>query len=258
MLARARLRLERDGRGRTVARQLRDAPPVAFRRCGEAFFLVSTAASPVGRDEVEIEIEVGEGATAVLRSVGATICYQSNTALLRISATVEERARLDWRAEPVICTSRCAVTIDTALAIADDAAVSWTEEVVLGRHDETPGVLRHRFAADVAGAPLLRHDLVVGGTTPGWDGPAVLGGARALGFRLLVGHAPPPAPTAGVGWARLALQGPGVLDVALADGLAAVRAAFTTTERAPQAEVLRTIQHGRNGRPIDPVFEVLP
>ncbi|MCU1491117.1 MAG: Urease accessory protein UreD [Acidimicrobiaceae bacterium] len=236
MLARARLRIERGGEGRALVRDHRDAPPVAFRRCGDEFYLVATAASPIGTDDVEVEVEIGAGAAAVIRSVGATIAYQSSAARLRYLVTVEPGAQLDWHLEPLIVTSRCALRVETSLALGAGSAVSWTEEVLLGRHGERPGALEHRFTAEHAGRPLLRHDLCLGAGAPGWDGPAVLGTARAVGVRLVAGHpVPAGSATSGPGWARMALEGPGYLDVALGADRDELRAALERAGRAVPA-----------------------
>lgn len=242
MLARARLSVALDRSGRSVTRQRRDAPPVAFRRCADTYYLVSTAASPVGADDVEIEIEVAPGATATVRSVGATIAYQSTAARQRYVALLGEGATLDWHLEPLVATARCSLVVETSLALAAGATLRWTEELVLGRHDEHPGRLQHRLVADYDGRPLLRHDLELGPGAAGWDGPAVLGDHRVAAFRLVAGAGADEAPACTAqDWALLPLEGPARLEIALGSDVGRVRASLLEAEpravaaRAPAA-----------------------
>lgn len=211
-----RLIVERRGDRRSVVRELVQSPPIAVRRCHDGFYLVATAASPVGTDRVSVEIEVGPGAEAVVRSVGATIAYRGRGAVVDVRATVADGATLRWLPGPTIATAGCALEVRSVVDMAGDAAVVWREELLLGRHGEGPGRLSHRLRVDVAGRPLLRHDLAVGPGASGWDGPAVLGDNRAVGLSLAAGRATAPPAGAGRGWTTMPLEGPGALTVALA------------------------------------------
>jgi urease accessory protein len=238
---RARLRVELGPGGGRRVRLLEESPPVAFRRCGETFYLVATAAGPIGTDRVRVEVEVGPGACAVVRTVGATIAYSGSDARLEVAASVEDGAQLQWLPEPLIATGGCDLSLDAHVAMAATAGVLWHEELLLGRHGEEPGRLRQRLRADVDGRPLLRHDLALGPGVPDWDGPAVLGDHRAVGLRLLAGarylEADPDRPAAdgrradlGDGWATMALAGPGRLTTALAPDLRTLRARLGNAE----------------------------
>jgi urease accessory protein len=58
---------------------------------------------------------------------------------------------------------------------------------VLGRVGEEPGRLTSRLTVRLGGRPLLDQELACGPGAPGgWDGPAVLGGHRALGQLVVV------------------------------------------------------------------------
>ncbi len=233
MLARARLSVALDRSGRSVTQHLRDAPPVAFRRCADAYYLVSTAASPVGADDVEVEIDIAPGASATVRSVGATIAYQSTAARQRYVVHLGEGATLDWHPEPLVATARCSLEVETSLALAAGAALRWTEELVLGRHGEGPGRLRHRLVADYEEQPLLRHDLDLGPGAAGWDGAVVLGAHRVAAFRLVAGPGAGavPAFASDDGWAQLPLEGPARLDVALGSDVGHVRELLLEAEQ---------------------------
>ncbi len=105
------------------------------------------------------------------------------------------------------------------------AALVWREEIVLGRHREPSGSVITRTSVDLAGAPLLRHELALGPEHPTSAGPAVTAGARAAGSVLLVGpgllavSATVLGPTAAV----LPLAGAGVQVTALANDAPALR-----------------------------------
>jgi urease accessory protein len=100
------------------------------------------------------------------------------------------------------------------------ARLLWREELVCGRHGEQPGDLRLAIAVRLDGSPLLRQELAVGPSAPGWSGPAVLGGARTAGSLLLVDPALPDAAATIRGdtacAARVPLTGPAVLVTATA------------------------------------------
>jgi len=230
MNGRARLRVDRGTGNRCLVSRLEDSPPVAIRRCRDAFYMVATAAGPIGTDRVAIDVEVGPWATAVVHSVGAMIAYAGTGASLEISAVVEEGATLLWLPEPMIATGRCSLDVRSTVEIDGTGTVVWREELLLGRHGEQPGRVHHRFRADVGGRPLLRHDLELGPGARGWDGPAVLGGHRAVGFRLATGRAGHGALDAGEGRADMALEGPGILTVAVAHDLATLRSRLGSSE----------------------------
>ncbi|MGI8752821.1 MAG: urease accessory protein UreD [Acidimicrobiales bacterium] len=217
MRARAELNVLASGRlGRVVS-----CPPVTFRAAGDAVYVVGTAAGPLGDDDIGIAVTVAEEATLRLRSAAATILYEGRSSRQRFEVSVGRCATLDWHPEPLIATAGCHHSQYVSLRVGEDAEVDWTEEVVLGRHGEEPGALDLRFDVDVAGVPLLRHQLVIGG--PGWDGPAVVGPHRSVGLRLIIGPGMAPAADAGDGWAWMDLDGPGLLLVAVAGGLSELR-----------------------------------
>lgn len=107
--------------------------------------------------------------------------------------------------------------------------LDWTEELVLGRHEEPPGRVDLRLDVEHDGAPLLRHELDLG-ADEGWDGPAVLGGHRCVGLVLHVG-ARARSPAVGVGWVRMMLEQPAELILAVANDRPALRRALAAAER---------------------------
>lgn len=252
MLGRARLKVERRGDNRCVVRCLEDAPPVAIRRCQDAFYLVATAAGPIGTDRVAVDVELGDGACVVIRSLGATIAYAGSGARLDVSIVAGEEAALAWLPEPIIATARCDLEVRSSLQMAQSAQIIWREELVLGRLHEPGGRVRHRLRADICGEPLLRHDLEVGPGAPAWDGPAIVGSHRAIGMSLTAGpgsRSSADRSRSGPGWAAMPLDGPGVLAMAVADDLASLRRRL---ERAGSGTTAPAVPAGAGGDPPTP------
>ena len=223
MRSSARIVAVADLRGTTRFTELRGAAPLALRVTRDALYLVSTAQSLLGDDEVDLEILVGKGATLRVRSAAAMIAYASKGARFSITAEVEESGLLDWRPEPIIATGRCETSIDAKISLQAGAALSWHEECLLGRFGEQPGELELGLFIDHDDAPLLRQQLRVGPRAQGWNGPAVLGCERALGYRVLAGSWPRPRAAVGEGWGVLELDGPGTVISALASDLPELR-----------------------------------
>ena len=165
---------------------------------------------------------VGPGAHLVVRSAASTIAWASQGARLRLVITVAAGGCLDWALQPLVASGSCHYTQEARIGLAEGANLRWSEEVVLGRHGERPGALDLALDVDWGGSPLLRHRLVVGPQAPGWDGPAVLGNARAVATSFVAGTPPRPA-AAGPGWARMPMDGPGTLSQALGDEIAQAR-----------------------------------
>lgn len=204
----------------------RDAPPVAWRPTADAVYLVGTAASPVGSDEVDVEVTVEEGASLSVRSAASAVAWSSSGARTAYSVDVGTGAALDWQLQPLVATGRCRLQQHVSLQLATGAALRWCDEVVLGRHGEPPGDICLRLDLIYDGRPLLRHQVGIGPSYPGWDSPAVCGDARALVTELLVlatGTAAQLSPGAGPGWALMPLEGPGVFAQAVGDDLAQAR-----------------------------------
>ena len=86
----------RDGRDELVDR--RSQAPFSVRRCGDRIMIASSAAMPVGGDELELSITVDEGARAAIGSVAATMVWpgaNGERSTMSTVATVAAGGRLD-------------------------------------------------------------------------------------------------------------------------------------------------------------------
>ncbi len=233
MRARARLiATAPTGQGRAYClARLKDAAPVVWRDTGQAVYLVSTAATPAGDDVVEIDVSVQDGARLRVRSTAATVVWRSTGTAQLVRACVADGGALDWHLEPLIAAAGCQHRQHVRVALNGSARLAWTEEIVLGRLRERPGCVDLRLDVELDGQPLLRHQLTLGSDTA-WDGPAMLGPHRFAGLALQVWPDYRPSSASGSGWARLPLEGPGALSVAVADDVPQLRGALQEANSA--------------------------
>jgi urease accessory protein len=228
MRALARVVARADGRGGTRLVTLRSEAPLVLRATQDAVYLVGGAGGPLAGDDLTLEVDVGPGAHLTLRSAAASIALPGRDhtpSRISVRATVGAGGELRWLHEPVVAARGCDHRMEAAVDVAAGGRLLWREELVLGRHGESPGSVSSRLHVDVGGLPLLRHELALGPLHPHSLGPAVVGDARAVGSVLLVepcrgAHA---AAVLGPRAAVLALDGPGVQVVALADDVVALR-----------------------------------
>jgi urease accessory protein len=207
--------------------------------------LAAGAAGPVGGDDLRLAIDVEGGAALVLRSVAATLALPGPHGLpsrSEVVVWVAEDGILSWLPGPLIAARGCDHHESITVALDPGARFLLREELILGRHSENPGSIRRRLRVCLAGRPLLDQELAIGPGAPGWNGPAVTGGRKALGALLLIDPSCEnesfksrlPAPTGDT--AVMPLQGPAVLVTALAiDSLALRRqldAALAAVESA--------------------------
>jgi len=216
MRARAEIVTRLGSGGRTVLATMRSGPPLTVRATAPGrVHLVSTAAGPLGGDDLALDIEVAPGTALEVRSVASTLVLPGFTgaeSLMTITARVGAGAFLRFAPEPTVLAADCLHRMAVRLDLAEDARVFWREEIVFGRYGERPGRCHARFDAVLSGVPLLRQEFVVG--DPEIDGSsAVYGDARCVGSTLITGRAP--ETVVGDGWAVLPLAGPATLVSAL-------------------------------------------
>jgi urease accessory protein len=187
---------------------LRSETPLTLRWADGCLYVVGSAFSPLGGDELRLDIEVDAGASLTVRTVAASVAQPSPSGLpsrLTVAARVGEGATLRWLPEPGIATAGAVHETVSVLDLADDAEVVWREEVILGRHGEAGGKWHTRWRVTRAGLPLLVQDTAIGG--PDWSSPAVGNNARATGSLLLTSPHTPVLPTPSPLTAVMALAG---------------------------------------------------
>ncbi|MEW1613768.1 MULTISPECIES: urease accessory protein UreD [unclassified Streptomyces] len=238
--ATARLRAEPDGRGSTALPVLESAGPLALRRTrsplpGHArVTVVGAMSAPLNGDRLALEAEVADGARLTVDAAAATVALPGARAdgepsTYTVSLSVGEGATLRWLPEQLVSAHGSDLRQTTRIELAPTARLLLREEQILGRHGEPTGALTTRLTVHRAGRPLLDQQLAYGPGAPGgWDGPAVLGGHRAVGQLLLCdpafGDAPPPARLLGPTAALTPLAGPAVLVTAVAADARLLRA----------------------------------
>lgn len=192
MKAAARIEVaRRNGRDEVVDRSC--AAPISVRRCGHRVLLASSAASPVGGDELELDVVVGDDARADIGSVSAGLVWPgADDAWSSMVTTSDIGARADlvmWL-EPTVSVVRSRHRATTTHRLAADATCRIVEEVALGRHGEPSGRLDLRLRVERGGAVLIDHADRFGPDVAGAGSSVSVGGARHVLSAVVVG---PPA-----------------------------------------------------------------
>ncbi|MEU0161468.1 urease accessory protein UreD [Streptomyces sp. NPDC006261] len=245
--ATARLRAEPDGRGGTALPVLESDGPLALRRTRSPFAgyaratVVGAMSAPLNGDRLTLEAEAADGARLTVDAAAATVALpgarsDGEPSTYTVSLRVGEGAALRWLPEQLVSAHGSDLHQTTRVDIAPSARLLLREEQVLGRHGEPTGALTTRLTVRRAGRPLLDQQLAYGpGARGGWDGPAVLGGHRAVGQLLLADPsfegAPLPARLLGPTAALTPLAGPAVLVTAVAADARLLRAVLDEAMR---------------------------
>lgn len=152
--------------------RIRASGGLAVRQTGpDAVHLISTAATPLGGDHVDITVEVEEGARLRLSTVAATIALPSRTertSTMDWTVLVGAGADLAITPMPTIVAADADLLTSTTVRADPTSTVLIDERVQLGRHDEDGGRWTGRLHVDLADCPALRHRLVLDSRrTPG-------------------------------------------------------------------------------------------
>ncbi|MHA5050669.1 urease accessory protein UreD [Streptomyces sp. SD15] len=227
--ATARIGARDDGRGGTSLPVLEGEGPLALRRTrasdNEArVMLVGAMSGPLGGDHFTVEAEVAQGARLHVGSAAATIALPGQAkgeARYDVRLSVADGGELRWLPEQLISAGGSDLYVSSRIELQRGARLVFREEQVLGRAGEEPGRLTSRLTVRLDGRPLLDQELACGPGAPGgWDGPAVLGGHRALGQLVVVrpefARNPVQARLLGESAALTPLAGPAALVSALA------------------------------------------
>ncbi|GAA3585990.1 urease accessory protein UreD [Amycolatopsis ultiminotia] len=221
MKAHARLVACLEG-GRTVLRELRSMAPLTLfpRRhngTGAVVHLVNSATSPLGGDELRLDVHVGPGARLRLSGVAATLALpgmHGEPSSCIVDVEVEDGASLEYLPEPTVVTARADHAAVLRATLAENSRFHTREVLVLGRAGERPGRLRSTVRVTRGGVPALHQTQTVG--DPALDGAlTVLAGHRVLATDLDFGGPARPA-ASGAWWSRTPLAAGGTLTTALA------------------------------------------
>ncbi|MFD7771101.1 urease accessory protein UreD [Streptomyces sp. NPDC059787] len=227
--AAARVRACADGRGGTCLPLLEGDGPLALRRTRGSgteahVLLVGAMSGPLGGDRLSVRADVRPGARLRVGSAAATLALPGQheaEARYDVRLTVADGGELHWLPEQLISVRGSELQITTHADLDHGARLVLREEQVLGRAGEEPGRLTTRLTVRIAGRTVLDQQLACGPGAPGgWDGPAVLGGLRAVGQLVVVRpefeERPVTARELGEGAAVLPLPGPAALVTAVA------------------------------------------
>jgi urease accessory protein len=201
---RAELSIEllRAGDGSVVARGALAVAPFWCRWDGSTLWFVGSAATPVGDDDITVELRVGPGVRATVRSVAAMVVYAAPGAGTTLTTRLEVAAgaELVWQPEPVIVTARARHRSFLVADVAAEGRLLADELVVLGRTDEDPGAFAATTELRRDGTPISLTSIDT--ALPGWSGPGGTDGAKVVGTRAVlrpgVVEAQPPSSTSAV------------------------------------------------------------
>jgi urease accessory protein len=152
---------------------------------GARVSLVPEGALLLNGDAVSLRIEVGEGMSLHLVEPAGTVAYdmRGGSAVWEVTVDVARGATLIWDGEPFVAAAGSDTTWTATIRLAEGARLRWREILVLGRHGESSGRLRHTLAVRRPdGTPILLDSLHLGRGSSG-----ALGGHRVIGSTLLIG-----------------------------------------------------------------------
>lgn len=227
--ARARLVVERDGT-RSVVRELRSQAPLslvprrgtAARRGPLTVHLVGSAATPLGGDDVGLEVLVGPGAEVVLTGVAAAVAL-AGSSRLDVRFAIGDGGALTYRPEPTVVTRRADHTASLHTQLGAGARLVARETLVAGRAGEPSGRYRGSTRIDGPGGPLLAQAQELGDPEL-HRSPAHLAGLRVLATEVRMGGPDPDDAVAGTWWSLVPLARGGCLATAVAaDAVTALR-----------------------------------
>lgn len=176
---------------------------------GATVSLMPEGALLLAGDAIAIDVFVGPGVRLELVEPAGTVAYamDGGRASWDVAIELAPAATLVWAGEPFIVAEGATVDRSTTIRQGVGASMAWRETVVLGRYAERPGSLHQELRVTGQNdVPLLLEELEVGPASS----RLLLGGARALGSVLVLGHRLPAEVVSGSG-TRLELEGDGTL-----------------------------------------------
>ena len=137
---------------------------VAVRRTApDAVHLVSTAATPLGGDTIDVRVIVEAGARLQVRSVAAMMVLPGATTMQSHSAwELEIAGELDLDPEPTVIAGGSRHRATTRVQIAGQGRVRLRERVQIGRTGEQDGFWDGALHVDRDALPVVRHRVELG------------------------------------------------------------------------------------------------
>ncbi|MGD9530157.1 urease accessory protein UreD [Pseudonocardia sp.] len=224
MRARARVVVERDG-ARCVVRELRSEAPltlvpqrgaVATGADAVTVHMVGSATTPLGGDDVALDVVVGPGAAVVVTGVAAALALPGagGRSRLAVHLDVADGASAQYLPEPTVVTGRAAHDTTLDVRLGADARMRCREVLVAGRCGEAGGSLRSHVRVADARGPLLVQELELGDPAL-HASPAYLAGHRVIGTEVLVWGEDPDTGASGDMWSLMPLARRGCLATAV-------------------------------------------
>lgn len=139
--------------------------------------LVSTAATPLGGDLLDIRVIVEPGAQLRVRSAAAAVALPgAGDRTSQARCDIDVAGVLDFDLEPMVVAADARHLSDVRLRLHHDGQVRLRERVQIGRSGEYSGFWSGSLRVDRNGLPMLRHRVELG---PGSVADDALGTVRA-------------------------------------------------------------------------------
>jgi len=190
--------VERGGKVRHLIGQ----PPLVLRQVHSprhdvaGLCLVGGAAGPLAGDDLRLSVEVERGAHVHLGATGATIAQGrafAEPGRLHTHVRVAESGSMIATPPPLVACGGSNTEIVLEIALEADAAIDWSELLVLGRSGESAGGVLLRWHVSVGGRPLLRQSIDLRDQAMlAW--PGMIRRQRVVATRLFVGDPPGESP----------------------------------------------------------------
>jgi len=159
--------------GRMELPVVRAQGQLAVRRTGSStVHLVATAFGPLGGDDASIRLVVEDGATLTVRTVAAAVALAARDG--RPSAqriTAEVAGRLELAPEPTVVAAGAHHRAELHALLTEDAVLTATEQVLLGRTAEAPGRWTGTTRVERTGRPVLHTIVDLGPGAGAWLPP---------------------------------------------------------------------------------------
>lgn len=201
----AKLDLSVQSRGmRSILARCRHNGPLRVQKAlypeGEAvcqLLILHPPAGIAGGDQLEISLEIGQGACAQSTTPGAGKWYRSKGPLAtqNIRLDVAAGGYLEWLPQEAIVFDRAEAHTTTIMNLAEGARIIGWDIVCLGRAGSgerfaSGNYRQHLRLQRPDGTPLWQESMHLRGSDPAMTSPAALAGATVFGTLWLAGIAP--------------------------------------------------------------------